>query len=85
MFIFSIVLIGLFAEQDEALKVEKSFFPIKNFAPFFNFFKSIFFFICQTLFLLIVGTLSLFNIIYLYTLPLAEYLEWNFSFFFFFI
>ena len=52
------------AEHDEALKVEKSFFPTRNFAPLLIFSKLIFFLICQTLFLLIVGTLSRFKIIY---------------------
>ena len=55
---------GLFAEHDEDLKVEKSLFPIKNLAPFLISSKLIFFLICQPLSLLIVGTLSLLKIIY---------------------
>ena len=53
------------AEQEEALKVEKSCLPVKILAPLFKRFISIFFFTCQDLFLSIVRDPTLLIIEYL--------------------
>ena len=53
IFIGNIFFIGDFAEHEEDLKVEKLWVPSNTLAPFLISFKSIFFFICQALFLLI--------------------------------
>ena len=82
IFTLFIVFVDDVAVQEDALKVEKSWFPCKILAPFFN--KSIlsFFFINQVLFLLRAKELYLFVILYSYTLSFALYLEWKFNFFF---
>ena len=70
-----IVLTGDLAVQEDALKVEKSCFPFRIAAPFFNKFISIFFFINQDLFLFRAKELYLLVILYKYTLSLALCLE----------
>ena len=76
-----IFLIGDFAEQEAALKVEKSWVPSNNLAPFFNNFKSIFLLICHALFLLIDKAPCLLIIKYSYVRNLALNLAWKFSVF----
>ena len=76
-----IFFIGDFAEQDEALNVEKSWVPSKIFAPFFNRLILSFFLTCHALLLFKDNDPSLLIILYSYILSLASNLEWKVDFF----